>query len=119
MQLEMDKQTRAAGIRKLLQVKDRKFTPGEEKMVMQWLDWGFGEAEIGKAYEKTCMNTGGLRWPYLNSILRSWHEQGLHTVQAIEAGDKTPKGAAQTRNPGQMGQMEQDAIRRMMQTQEE
>ena len=116
MQMQLDRQSRVGQIRQALQLGDRKLTPGEEKMVLQWLDWGFGPAEVARAYEKTCMNTGGLKWPYLNSILKSWHSQGLHTVQAIEAGDRAP-GAAQ--KPGsQMGQLEMDAIRRMMQSQE-
>lgn len=118
-QLQLERQTKAGRIRQILQLGDRKLTPGEEKLVLQWMDWGFGEAEIAKAYEKTCMNTGGLKWPYLNSILKSWHEQGLHTVQAIEAGDKAPgkPGAApQDQGPSQWAR---DAVARMMQNQEE
>ena len=47
--------------------------------------------EIGLAYEKTCLATGGLKWPYCNSILRSWHEQGFTTLSQIEAGDRAPQ----------------------------
>lgn len=56
--------------------------------MVTWLSWGFGEKEIQLAYEKTCMNTGGLKWPYLNSILKSWHEQGFTTLAQIDAGDR-------------------------------
>ena len=118
MQLQLERQNRVSRIRQLLQLGERKLTPGEEKMAMQWLDWGFGEAEISLAYEKTCMNTGGLKWPYLNSILKSWHSQGLHTVAAIEAGDKAPRAGQPSKVSGQMGQIELDAIKRMMQDQE-
>ncbi len=118
MQTQLEKQTQVGHIRQALQISERKLTPGEEKMVLQWLDWGFGKAEILKAYEKTCMNTGGLKWAYLNSILKSWHEQGLHTVQAIDAGDKSPGKAAPQAQSGQKSQLELDAIRRMMQSQE-
>ncbi len=120
MQLQLDRQSKAAQIKKTLQLGDRKLTPGEEKLVLQWLDWGFGPAEIGKAYEKTCMNTGGLKWPYLNSILKSWHTQGLHTVAAIEAGDKAP-GAANPKHSQPASaptQWARDAVARMMQDQE-
>ena len=119
MQDQLEKQTKAGRIRQVLQLSDRKLTPGEEKMVLQWLDWGFGEQEVSKAYEKTCINTGGLKWAYLNSILKSWHEQGLHSVQAIDAGDKTPGKAGLPTQQGQMSQLERDAVRRMMQSQEE
>ena len=121
MQLQLDRQTKANQIKKVLQLGDRKLTPGEEKLVLQWLDWGFGPAEIAKAYEKTCMNTGGLKWPYLNSILKSWHSQGLHTVAAIDAGDKAPAAAGQSRTQaaGEPTQWAKDAVARMLQKQEE
>ena len=119
MQLQLDRQTKASRIRTVLQLGDRKLTPGEEKMAMQWIDWGFGEQEIALAYEKTCMNTGGLKWPYLNSILKSWHTQGLHTIAAIEAGDKTPKHGSQQTQSGEPTQWAKDIVARMMQKQED
>ena len=119
MQLQLERQDQASQIRKVLQLGSRKLTAGEEKLVLQWLDWGFGVHEIAKAYEKTCMNTGGLKWPYLNSILKSWHSQGLHTLQAIEAGDHSPGRQQQGQDNRQLGQAELDAIKRMMQGQEE
>ena len=115
MQMQLERQSRVGQIRQALQLGDRKLSPGEEKMVLQWLDWGFGPAEVARAYEKTCMNTGGLKWPYLNSILKSWHSQGLHTLQAIETGDRAP-GAAPSQEPSQWAR---DAVARMMRNQEE
>ena len=56
----------------------------------QWLEMGFGKPEIHLAYEKTCLNKGALVWPYMNRILQSWHEQNLHTLAQIEAGDSAP-----------------------------
>ena len=32
-------------------------------------------------------NTGALKWSYLRRILQSWHEHGLHSVQAIREKD--------------------------------
>ena len=67
------------------------------------------------------MNTGGLKWPYLNSILKSWHSQGLHTVAAIDAGDKAPAASGQSRTQaaGEPTQWAKDAVARMLQKQEE
>ena len=90
MQNQLQLQSRAGRIRQVLQIADRRLTPGEEKLIHTWLSWGFGEDEIRMAYEKTCMNTGALKWPYLNSILKSWHEQGFTTLRQIEAGDRMP-----------------------------
>lgn len=115
MQLQLERQTMVGRVRQAMQLGSRKLTPGEERLVQQWLDWGFGIQEIAKAYEKTCMNTGGLKWPYLNSILKRWHDQGLHTLEAIEAGDKAPGKPGQ----GQLSQLEKDAVARMMRQQEE
>ena len=49
MQMQLDRQSRVGQIRQALQLGDRKLTPGEEKMVLQWLDWGFGPAEVARA----------------------------------------------------------------------
>ena len=90
MQNQLMRQSQLGRIRELFGLTDRRLTAGEEKYILTWLSWGFGEKEISLAYEKTCMATGGLKWPYLNSILRSWHEQGFTTLQQIEAGDRAP-----------------------------
>ena len=115
MQLQLQRQSRIGKVRRTLQLGDRRLTQGEEKYITQWLDWGFGTDEIEIAYEKTCMNTGGLKWAYLNSILKSWHEKGLHDTTAIQAGDKAPVRPATT---GNLGDLELEAIRRIMQTKE-
>ena len=78
---------------------------------------GFADEVIGMAYERTCLNTGGLSWAYMNKILQRWHETGLHTVEEINRGDKkptVPKGAS-----GQLGQAELEAIERLMREENE
>ena len=96
----------------LLQIRGRNLTPGEEKYAKAWLEMGFDEDVISLAFERTCLNTGGLSWPYMNKILTRWHEAGLLTLKQVKAGDKkpdTPKGAS-----GQMGQAELDAIAKLL-----
>ena len=63
------------------------------------------------AYERTCINTGGLNWPYMNKILTSWHQAGLNTADAVRSGDRkqVPKGAS-----GELGQAELEAIQRAL-----
>ena len=66
---------------------------------------------IAMAYERTCLNTGGLNWAYMNKILQRWHSQGLHTAEEIRSGDQKPNS-----NNGQR-QLDADevaAIRKMM-----
>ena len=116
MQMQLERQSKLGKLRDVLQLDGRRLTSGEEKFILQWIDWGFGADVVKKAYEKTCINTGGLKWPYLNSILKSWHTQGLHTVAAIDAGDKAPKSVAAA--TGTLSELDLAAIDRMMQKQE-
>lgn len=96
----------------LLQIRGRNLTPAEERYAQSWLDMGFEEAVISMAYERTCLNTGGLNWAYMNKILQRWHQQGLHSVQAVQNGDRkapVPKGAS-----GELGEAELEAIRAVL-----
>ena len=102
--------SRTEKLKTLLQIRGRSRTPGEERYAAAWLDMGFDDEALADAYERTCLNTGGLNWPYMNKILTRWHEAGLHTLDAIKRGDRkaVPQGAS-----GQLGQAEVEAIRRM------
>ena len=95
----------------ILQIRGRSLTAAEERYAFGWLDMGFAEDAIGMAYERTCLNTGGLNWAYMNKILQRWHEQGLHTAEEVRTGDRkpVPKGAS-----GQLGDAELEAIQRVL-----
>ena len=73
---------------------------------------GFDNESISMAYERTCLNTGGLNWAYMNKILQRWHSQGLHTAQAVQNGDKK-MDARTERRP--LDADEAAAIRKMFQ----
>ena len=79
--------TRMAHIKHLLQIRGRRLTAAEERYAYQWAEMGFDDEAIGMAYERTCINTGGLKWPYMNSSLKRWHVAGLHTADQIRSGD--------------------------------
>ena len=107
------KNSRLERLKTVIQVRGRNLTPGEERYANSWLDMGFDEQAIAIAYDRTCLNTGGLNWAYMNKILQRWHEAGLHTAEEIKQGDRkpaVPKGAS-----GQLGQAELDAIKKIMQ----
>ena len=103
--------TRMAHIKHLLQIRGRRLTTAEERYAYQWSEMGFDDETILMAYERTCINTGGLKWPYMNSILKRWHEAGLHTADQVRVGDSKvqPKQERRDLSPDEM-----DAIRRMM-----
>lgn len=104
--------TRMAHIKHLLQIRGRRLTTAEERYAYGWSEMGFDDEAIGMAYERTCINTGGLKWPYMNSILKRWHEAGLHTAEQIRAGDTKAQPKAERRD---LDSDELDAIKRLMQ----
>lgn len=105
------RRSRLGRLMNILQIRGRSLTAGEERYAQQWLDMGFDEEVIAMAYEKTCLNTGGLSWAYMNKILSRWQEAGIRTAQQVRAGDKgpIPKGAS-----GQLGAAELEAIQRVL-----
>lgn len=62
---------------------------------------GFADEVIERAYDKTMLKCKELKWPYMNKILCSWHEKGLHTLEAVNAGDRPGRPAASRRDAEQ------------------
>ena len=94
MQNETRKSSRLGELCRLLGITGRRLTPAEERWLQAWADMGFANDAIGLAYEKTCENTGGLTWKYMNSILERWNAQGLYTADQVKALDRKPAAAA-------------------------
>ena len=112
IQTQNVRSSRLSRLMQLLQIRGRNLTAAEEKYAVSWLDMGFEDSAIAEAYERTCLNTGGMNWAYMNKILQRWHTSGLHTAEAVKNGDR--------KNPGQGKQRQLDedeiaAIQRMMQ----
>ena len=103
--------SRLSRLMQQLQIRGRSLTAAEEKYAQSWLDMGFDEESISMAYERTCLNTGGLNWAYMNKILQRWHQAGLHTAEAVRNGDRKDQPQNGQR---QLDEDERLAIRRMM-----
>lgn len=99
-------------LKQILQISDRNLTPTEEKYAQSWLEMGFQEDALALAYDRTCTNTGSLKWAYMNGILKRWHEAGLHTKEAICSGDRKATEATAQRA---LDERELAAIARMFQ----
>lgn len=82
--------SRIQQLRQLLQIDGRRLTATEEQYLASWVSMGFPDRSIQMAFERTCISTGGLKWNYMNSILKSWHENGLHSPEEILKGDHAP-----------------------------
>lgn len=103
---------RMSHLQNLLQIRGRQLTAAEQRYAGAWLEMGFEDDVITMAYERTCLNTGGLNWAYMNKILQRWHEAGLHTAEAVRSGERKP-GVPKGTN-GELGQAERAAIQRML-----
>ena len=77
--------------RTLLALLDR---PGRDPVKQEsaylddWIAMGFRDEVIREAYERTVFQIRELRWGYMNGILKSWHEQGLHTIEELRAAEQ-------------------------------
>ena len=114
IQTQNIRNTRMGSLLRLLQIRGRSLTQAEERYAQSWLDMGFEDAVLTMAYEKTCINTGGLNWNYMNKILTSWHESGFKTVAQIKAGDRKT-GTAVKSGKRQLDPDEQAAIAKLLQ----
>ncbi len=114
MQAQLTRRSRAGRIAELLQITDRKLIAAEERYVNQWIDWGFPDEAIALAYEKTCLNAHGLKWPYMHAILSRWNEKGLHSVEEIRAGDTGASRPRRGKPAAGMTEVEKTALERLL-----
>ena len=103
----------AQQVLEVLQIHDRAPSRTERGYITSWLDMGFGTDAIAEAYDRTVVATGARKWAYLNRILMSWHEKGLHTPEEIEAGD--PRAAGKRRASTAAQAVERDDLDRVEQ----
>ena len=100
-------------IKTALNIYGRELSATEQKYIQSWLELGFGEEAVAVAYDRTVTATGSLKWAYMNKILLSWHEKGLHTVKEIEEKDgrrPTQKSAARA----DVKPVDMDALRKII-----
>ena len=97
----------------VVQIYGRSLTTPEEKYAHRWIDGGFSKELLKEAYQRTCLNTGGMNWKYMDTILARWQKAGFTTLEQVKNGDQKkpsmPKGAS-----GVLGDAELEAMRKMM-----
>ena len=112
IQTQNNRHTRIHQLMETLQIRGRSLTAAEERLANEWLEMGHANELIALAYERTCLNTGGLNWNYMNKILVRWNEAGFKTVEDVRNGDR--RNADKTA-PRQLDDDDRAAIARMMQ----
>lgn len=83
--------SRESEVLRLLDIPLRPLVEREKTYIAAWDDMGFDDEAIRLAYEKTVLKKQSMDWAYMNAILRRWHEKGLHTAAAVQAGDRPPR----------------------------
>lgn len=117
-QNRINTQQKVSRVAASMQISGRRLTQAEEKYIRCWLDMGFDLPEIMLAYERTCLNAGGLKWQYMHKILQNWHNQNLHSVAGIQASDNGPAPRTQADQP-KASPIAAAAIARMLQEEQE
>ncbi len=102
-------------IQRRLGIRDRALSATERKYIESWIELGFGEEAVAMAADRTITNTGGLKWKYMDSIVRSWHGMGLHTPEEIEKGDKKPARPAKAARQPAAAMPTQDDVKMLEQ----
>ena len=106
---------REKDVLRLLDIPARPLVEREKTYIAAWDEMGFEDEAIRMAYEKTVMKKQSMDWGYMNGILRRWHEKGLHTAAAIQAGDRDPRPIrAGGTTPAQPAQQEEQRTRENM-----
>ena len=70
----------------------------EANYLEQWISAGFDAETILLAYSRTTVQTGSLKWSYMDKILKAWEAKGLFTTEQILAGDGKPDTRKRDRN---------------------
>lgn len=83
-------------------------TAAQEKFLTEWSsELHFGIDMIHLAYEEMANHTDRLSFPYMNKVLRSWHEKGLLTPEQVQAERQAHQQArekAASADPGEKKQ---------------
>ena len=99
-------------IRRILGLQDRSPSPTEERCITEWAEAGYGDELINAAYDKTVLNTGRMVWKYMDSILKSWEQKGLKTMDEVRSGDRKPdENTAVGSEPAASGNAELDRMK--------
>ncbi len=94
-----EKRSRAGEVKTAMGLGSRVLTPTERKYMLSWFDMGFDNETILIAYDRTVTNTGALKWGYMNKIILSWHEKGIHSAAEVaERDSRSPASAVKAEN---------------------
>ncbi len=72
-------------LRSMTEITNRNPTEKQRKYLTAWVkEYGYNEEIIYYAYEECIDRTGKMSMPYMDKIIRTWHEKGVKTVSDIQ-----------------------------------
>lgn len=98
-------------LRSLTDIANRTPTEKQRRYLVAWIkEYGYNADIIYYAYEESIDNTGKMSMPYMDKIIRTWHENGVKTPMDIQkekmkwqerkataSGDGKKKSTAETK----------------------
>lgn len=94
---------------------DRALSTSEAKYISSWVsELNMSETMIKAAFERTVNNTGKLSLPYMNTILRSWHDKGIKTAAQLEQKDPAKPSVRKNAHQGSYELDDMAAIERRL-----
>ena len=92
---ESRKNTNEGAVRTAFGIYDRSLTAQEKKFITTWFDeFHFDISVVRLAYERTIDSIGKVSFPYINSILASWHSKGITSAKEASLETLAQKSAA-------------------------
>jgi DNA replication protein DnaD len=73
-------------------------------------DYAYGGVIIEEAYDVSGKATSELSFPYIDSILTSWHEAGCKTLEECKAREAMHKQANSTKNANKTSQKSKKTV---------
>ena len=86
-----ERKSRTEQVKEAIGLGGRVLATTDKLYIRQWLDMGFDTETIALAADRTAVRIGKVNLKYMDAIIQSWHQQGLHTVSAIEKLDRKPE----------------------------
>lgn len=75
-------------IRNIFQLQNRSLTPKEKEYANRWIkELSFGEQMISLARERALDASAARPFPYCDSVLTAWHQQGIKTPANVRDAD--------------------------------
>lgn len=94
---------RGTEIIRLLFQESRAPVDREAEYLEPWIQKGFSDELLLLARDRTIFQLQGFKWSYMNSILNSWHKDGLTTVEQVEAAEQNRRPNFSRTRPAPVG----------------